>query len=121
MNEDLSLPRFTRDASSWGGLGRRACMSCLISMSIVVGATADRLFVRSFTLQPVRDASYSAGVCSALEMAAAHGALDSVSYERILRAMTTVTNFDYDAYVIRHRNLVETCARARNRHGPNTY
>lgn len=121
MNGAPSLARFGQAATASPRIGRRACVGCLIAASILVGALADRLLVESFTLQPVRDASYSAGVCSALDMAAAHGAIDSLSHQRILRSMTTVMNPEHETYAIRHRDLVEACARIRSRDGQRKY
>ena len=82
---------------------------CVIVWAVLTG----RHVVDEAVVQPARTAGYADGICAALEMASAHGALDDITYQRVVKAMTTMLSPEYDGYAISHRDLLQTCARAR--------
>jgi len=83
------------------------------TLIIVATLLTGRHIVDAALVQPARNAGYSDGICAALEMAAAHGALDDIAYQKVLKAMTTMLAPEYDRYEISHRHLLLTCLRAR--------
>lgn len=84
--------------------------ACLIAAAALTG----RHVVDEALVRPARNTGYSDGICAALEMAVAHGALNDVTYRKVLKAMTTMYSPEYDGYAVSHRDLLQACRRVRD-------
>ena len=56
---------------------------------------------------------HTSGACIALEMAAAHGALDDVTYRRVVRSLSSIQNPFQDRFPESSSRLSEQCAAIR--------
>ncbi|MFM9939212.1 MAG: hypothetical protein ACKVP7_06935 [Hyphomicrobiaceae bacterium] len=87
-------------------------------LGVVVGGTlASLVGLALVASREMKTASSSVvGACAALDMAAAHGRLDSIGYRRVVRALTGVMNPHVDRFQITYLDMISTCAAMRRDH-----
>ena len=102
---DSGTPRLL--ARAWRHEGQGAVLRrvtfglCLL----VIGGLAGNAIGR----QAASHRAHQSGACIALEMTAAHGAIDDVQYRRIIFALTSVNNPYSDSLTVSNRQLLQHC------------